>query len=281
MLNPNGQLAEDQYRLLMIATAVMLLLVVPLIIATLVIAWRYREAAQAKDYDAEFTRSKPLEAIVFYGPLITVAILGTITWVSTHRLDPYKPFAGSQPPLEIQVVGLDYKWLFIYPQGGIATVNDFVAPVGRPVTLRLTSDPMMTSIFVPGLVSQIYAMPGMESRSNFIAAETKTMQGANGNYNGEGFSNQRFQARLMSQADFDTWLASGKSNAGVLDKAAYDKLWQRSDGYPVTMFGRVDGELFATIVKKYNPAYVLKPIPTATGQMASADHSAHSASEGH
>ncbi|MGO4339768.1 COX aromatic rich motif-containing protein [Labrys sp. KB_33_2] len=263
ILNPNGEIARTHYETLVIATAIMLFIIVPLILATLVVAWRYRETGQAPDYDPKYTSSGPLRAIVLWVPLLTVATLGAITWYSTYRTDPYKPLPGSQPPLEIQAIGLDYKWLFIYPEAGVAVVNDFVVPVDRPVTLRLTSDPMMTSIFVPGLMSQIYAMPGMETRTNFLATDVREMMGANANYNGEGFANQRFKARILSETDFNKWVSETKAANKPLDKARYDALSARDEdsaAYPVTTYSSVQADLFASIIRKFRSTHSLSQL---------------------
>lgn len=278
VLNPNGTIAEQKFNLLVIATFIMLLIVIPLIIATLLIVWRYRESTGAPDYDPNFTSSRSLGAIVIFAPLVTVLTLGSLVWVSTHKLDPYKPLASKEPPIEIQAIGLDYKWLFIYPNAEIATVNDLVIPVGRAVTIRLTSDPMVTAIFVPGLLSQIYAMPGMETRSNFIAARPAELSGANANYSGEGFSHQRFRARIVDIESFNKWTVAAKDSDEHLDKTVYDKLWKRSDGYPLTTYGRVDPALFSDIVRKYSPSYRQKPLPYASASISSAPFTVQSQS---
>ncbi|UJB18743.1 MULTISPECIES: ubiquinol oxidase subunit II [Lysobacter] len=255
ILNPVGPVAGKQTELLLIATVTMLLIVVPIILATLWVVWRYRASAKSVDYDPEFTSSRTLGAVVLFVPLITVAVIGAITWFSTHDLDPYKPIAGKQAPLEIQAVGLDFKWLFIYPEQGIATVNDLVVPVDRPVTIRLSSDPMMTSLFVPGLITQIYAMPGMETRTNFLADRTIELQGRNGNYSGLGFSHQHFKTRVLTSEDFEHWLRKVDASPNMLDRAAYDALVKPTDGYPVTAYRSAQPGLFVDIIKKYSPAH--------------------------
>lgn len=259
MLNPVGPVAEQQAQLLLIATAVMLLIVVPIILATLWVVWRYRASSRNPDYDPEFTRSRTLSAIVLFVPLITVAAIGSITWFSTHDLDPYKPIPANQAPLEIQAVGLDFKWLFIYPEQGVATVNDLVVPVGRPVTVRLSSDPMMTSLFVPGLVTQIYAMPGMETRTNFLADRPVELQGRNGNYSGLGFSYQHFKLRALADSQFGDWVGHVRSSPQSLDSATYDALIKPTLGHPVTAYGTIQRGLFVDIIKKYAPAHAPRP----------------------
>ncbi|ROU06279.1 ubiquinol oxidase subunit II [Lysobacter enzymogenes] len=281
ILNPVGPVAQKQTELLLIATVTMLLIVVPIILATLWVIWRYRASTHNPDYDPEFTSSRTLGAIVLFVPLITVASIGAITWFSTHDLDPYKPIPGKQPPLEIQAIGLDFKWLFIYPEQGVATVNDLTVPVDRPVTIRLSSDPMMTSLFVPGLVTQIYAMPGMETRTNFLADRAIELQGRNGNYSGLGFSHQRFKVRVVADAAFDRWLRDQAASPRTLDRAAYDELIKPSDGYPVTAYGRAEPGLFAEVIKKYSPRHAppARLSEDATGAAAAgANHDDH---EGH
>jgi cytochrome o ubiquinol oxidase subunit II len=276
MLNPIGSVARKQAELLLLATGVMLLIVIPVILATLWVVWRYRETARAADYDPEFDRSRALGAIVLFAPLITVAVLGSITWFSTHELDPYRPIASNEKLFEVQAVGLDYKWLFIYPEQGIATVNELVVPTGRPVAVRMTSDPMTTALFLPGLTSQIYAMPGMETRVNFLADRTAELKGANANYSGEGFSNQHFRARLVMQADFEKWTADVRSASKLLDKAEYDALARRTEGYfPVTRYGTVSDGIFIAAIRKFSPGGRLKPLPTQAATASS--HSSHEA----
>ncbi|UZW62206.1 ubiquinol oxidase subunit II [Lysobacter enzymogenes] len=271
ILNPIGPVAEKQAQLLIIATVTMLLIVVPIIVATLWVVWRYRASARNPDYAPEFTSSRTLGAIVLFVPLITVAAIGAITWFSTHDLDPYKPIPGKRPPLEIQAVGLDFKWLFIYPEQGVATVNDLVVPVDRPVTIRLSSDPMMTSLFVPGLVTQIYAMPGMETRTNFLADRAIELQGRNGNYSGLGFSHQHFKLRALAGQGFEDWLGKVRASPQSLDRAAYDALTRPTEGYPVTAYGGVQPGLFVDIIRKYSPEHAPRPLLTADAAPVGAD----------
>jgi cytochrome o ubiquinol oxidase subunit 2 len=250
----------------------MLAIIVPVILGTLWIAWRYRDRPDHQGYDPQFDHSPTIDKFTFYVPLLTIATLGSLTWVYTHRLDPYKVRTGGDTPVpfEIQAVSLDYKWLFIYPDAGVATVNELVAPTDRAVTIRITSDPMMTSLFIPSLVSQIYAMTGMETRANFMAPVTAELEGANAMYSGPGFSKQRFKVRLLTQPDFGEWLkkvgggaAEGTAAAKqepLLDLARYRTLAERSEGYPVTYFRAVEPGLFEQVVRQYQPRYRMNPL---------------------
>ncbi|MCA0418042.1 MAG: COX aromatic rich motif-containing protein [Proteobacteria bacterium] len=291
MLNPVGDVTTTILDLFKFSTIVMLVIIVPVILGTLWIAWRYRDRPDHQGYDPQFDHSPTIDKFTFYVPLLTIATLGSLTWVYTHRLDPYRVRAGGSTPVpfEIQAVSLDYKWLFIYPEAGVATVNEMAAPIDRPVTIRITSDPMMTSLFIPSLVSQIYAMTGMETRANFMAPVTAELDGANAMYSGPGFSKQRFKVRLLAQPDFGAWLKTigGDASAGtakrepMLDMARYRTLAERSEGYPVTYFRAVAPGLFEQVVQQYQPRYRMNPLlaraeaPGATTAAAAATHRGH------
>ncbi|MFV0643529.1 MAG: COX aromatic rich motif-containing protein [Sphingomonadaceae bacterium] len=273
LLNPVGDVGADEARLFYISVTIMAAIIIPVILLTFYFAWRYRASGKDKGYDPAFDHSPVIDGVTLFIPLLTIAVLGGLTWIYTHRLDPYKPRGPDLAPYEIQAISLDYKWLFIYPEEGVATVNDLVAPTGRPVTLRLTSDPMMTSIFIPGLISQIYAMPGMETRANFLADRQAILQGSNAMYSGPGFEHQRFKARMVAPEDFESWVYQVKSGAGsgsgganrheaVLDKARLAALVKRSENNPVTWFAAVEPGLFEGSVQKYMPHYSMKPLPS-------------------
>jgi len=264
MLNPAGEVGELEFELLVMTTLIMAAIVIPVILLTLWIAWRYRASANHSDYDPEFDNSKIITAVTIFVPLITIAILGGITWVYTHKLDPYRP-VGEGRPYEIQAISLDYKWLFIYPKEGVATLNELVAPVGKPITIRITSDPMMTSIFIPGLISQIYAMPGMESRANFMVERPVEFEGSNAMYSGPGFETQRFKTHVLNQSDFDAWVASkapykGGKSEETLDFARYKKLTVRSTNEPIHFFSSIETNLFEKVIQAYMPEYRMKKL---------------------
>jgi cytochrome o ubiquinol oxidase subunit 2 len=269
ILNPVGAVGEAEANVFYVAVIVMAVIGIPVILATLWIAWRYRASSNRHDYDESFDDSPVIHQVTLFVPLFTITILGAMTWVYTHRLDPYRPLAGEQRPYEIQAISLDYKWLFVYPEAGIATINELVAPTDRPVTLRMTSDPMMTAIFIPGLISQMYTMPGMESRANFLADKQATIQGSNVMYSGPGFEYQRFKAHLVSPEKFAAWVASVKAGQGgaprnvpLLDLKHYDALTAPTTDTPITHFAAIDPTLFTQVVRKYMPSYRMNPLPT-------------------
>lgn len=294
ILNPIGDVGAEELELLKLATIVMAVIVVPIMIGTLWVAWRYRAGGDKKGYDPEFDDSPTISKITVYVPLLTIAVLGALTWVYTHRLDPYRvrPGGTSPIPYEIQAIALDYKWLFVYPEAGVATVNELVAPTNRAVTIRITSDPMMTALFIPGLISQIYAMTGMETRANFMAPTPAELDGANAMYSGPEFFKQRFKTRLVSEADFKAWLgkvgaatadAGGVKAGGTLNFARYQELAKRTPGYPVTYFAAVEPMLFQTVARQYEPRYTMNPLPTQAPaqKTASADAPSSAKHQGH
>ncbi len=268
MLNPVGAVGEAEAELFYLSVGVMSAIIVPVILVTLWFAWRYRASSRNDAYDPKFSDSSAISKVTLLVPVLTIAVLGALNWVYTHRLDPYRPMPGNDAPYEIQVISLDYKWLFIYPEEGVATINELVAPTGRAVTLRMTSDPMMTAIFIPGLISQIYTMPGMETRANFLAEKPVARQGANAMYSGPGFEYQRFTARVVPPDEFQGWVQALKRGRGgsakqaaLLDWATFETLTPQSTDNPVTYYASVEPDLFAKAVRKYMPHYTMKPLP--------------------
>ncbi len=281
ILNPNGHVGELEKDLMIATLIIMAVIVIPVMLLTFWMAWRYR-AGSGATYDPDFHDSKLIEGITLFVPLITIVVLGWATWSYTHSLDPYRPLGGTKKPYEINAVSLDHKWLFIYPEEGVATVNQLAAPVGHPVTIRLTSDPMMTSIFVPGLLSQIYAMPGMESRANFLAERAEVMDGTNAMFSGPGYSRQRFKTHLLEPDQFAAWVENVRSGQlppdaadakaePILDMARYQELVKRTESEPIMYFASAEGNMFEKIVQIYSPNYKANPLPTEmefrTGQM--------------
>ena len=207
----------------------MLLIIVPVIFLSLFFAWRYRQSNTTAVYEPEWDHSTQLELLIWGAPLLIIIALGLLTWINTHTLDPYRPLsridathaipAGTKP-LEVEVVALDWKWLFIYPEQGIATVNELAAPVNVPVHFRITSSSVMNSFYIPALAGQIYAMPGMQTTLNAVINHTGEFDGFSANYSGAGFSDMRFKFHGMTQEDFAKWVESAKSGQGTLDKVA-------------------------------------------------------------
>lgn len=261
VMSPSGDVAVQQRDLILYSTYLMLIVIVPVIILTLLFAWRYRaNSARAKaEYAPEWDHSTLLELVIWAIPLLIIIALGALTWTSTHLLDPYRPLdridsqrpvpAGSEP-LVVEVVALDWKWLFIYPEQGIATVNEMAAPVDRPIQFKITSSSVMNSFFVPAMAGQIYAMAGMQTTLHGVINRPGEYEGFSGNYSGAGFSDMRFKFLGLEEADFDKWVDSARQAGGQLDRAAYLQLEQPSEREPVRRYGAVAPDLFHAIVNR-------------------------------
>jgi cytochrome o ubiquinol oxidase subunit 2 len=256
VLDPKGQIGIDEKNLIIIATVLMLLVVIPVIVMTLYFAWKYRDTQNHEIYAPKWAHSNKIEAVVWAVPIVIVVILGVITWQSTQELDPYKPIEGKGEHLTVEVVSLNWKWLFIYPEQGIATVNELVFPANVPVEYKITSESTMNSFFIPQLGSQIYSMAGMETKLHLIANEPGTFKGFSANYSGAGFTGMKFNAiATPTKADFNQWVEQVKTNANSLTHANYVELAKASENNPVAYYGKVDDGLFHTIVMKYMQAH--------------------------
>ena len=260
VMNPSGDVAVQQRDLIVQSTVLMLLIVVPVIALTLWFAWKYRKSNTEAVYKPDWDHSTQLELVIWAAPLLIVIALGALTWISTHTLDPYRPLTrinaehdvvpGTQP-LVVEVVALDWKWLFIYPEEGIAMVNELAAPVHRPIMFKITASSVMNSFFIPALAGQIYAMPGMETKLHAVINKPGEYEGFSANFSGAGFSNMRFRFHGMSAADYDQWVASKKKGAGgELSRAAYLALEKPSERHPVTHDPKVAADLYDAIVNR-------------------------------
>jgi cytochrome o ubiquinol oxidase subunit 2 len=252
VLNPKGPIADAERGLLIDAFSVMMLVIVPVIVMAFLFAWRYRASNRSATYAPTWAYSAKVDAVVWLVPALIVIAVAVLVWRSTHRLDPYREIASSAPPLDIQVVGEDWKWLFIYPEQGIATVNQMAIPAGRPISLRITSDTVMNSFYVPALAGQIYAMAGMQTRLQMLADAPGRFVGRNTQYSGGGFSDQYFEVLALSTTDFDAWVAKAKQSTDKLDAPTYGKLAEKSRRNPVAYYSAVEPRLFDSIIEKYN-----------------------------
>ena len=255
VLNPKGPIADAERGLLIDAFSVMMIVVVPVIVMALLFAWRYRASNRNARYAPTWAYSAKIDAVVWLVPALIVIAVGVLVWRSTHKLDPYREIASDVPPLDIQVVAQDWKWLFIYPEQGIAVVNQMAIPAGRPISLRITSDTVMNSFYVPALAGQIYAMAGMQTRLQLLADAPGKFVGRNTQYSGGGFSDQFFEVLATSPADFDAWVAKAKQAPGKLDAAAYAKLAEKSRLIPIAYYSAVEPRLFDSIIDKYTHAH--------------------------
>jgi len=248
VLDPKGPVGEQERTIILIATALMLLVVVPVIAMILIFAWRYRASNEKAEYAPNWSHSTKIEMVVWGIPVAIVLILGTICWRTSHALDPFKPLASTVKPVRIDAVAMDWKWLFIYPQQGVATVNEVAMPVGVPVVFHITSATVMNSFFIPRLGSQIYAMANMQTAVNLLASQPGTYRGLSANFSGDGFSNMTFRALALTQGDFDRWLAKVKASPQALGAAEYVTLEKPSEKVPVEYFSGVLPRLFPRIV---------------------------------
>ena len=259
VLNPSGDIAVQQRDIVVISTALMLLVIVPVMVLTVLFAWRYRQSNTAARYEPDWNHSMQLELVIWGGPLLIVACLGALTWMATHLLDPYRPIgrvaAGQQVaqevrPLEVDVVSLDWKWLFIYPEYGVASVNELAAPVNRPIDFRITSSSVMNSLYIPALAGQVYAMAGMETRLHAVMNKPGVYQGFSANYSGAGFSGMHFSFHSVAQHDFDKWIADVKAAGGTLDRGDYLELARPSENVPVHRYATVDSGLYQAVLNR-------------------------------
>jgi cytochrome o ubiquinol oxidase subunit II len=264
VMNPAGEIARQQRDIIGVSTALMLLIIVPVMILTVVFAWHYRAGNKAATYDPEFDHSTTLELVIWSAPLLIVIALGALTWSSTHVLDPFRrldpkalsladaPVSGvaNAEPLRIEVVALDWKWLFIYPEQGIATVNELALPVGREVRFDLTSANMMNTFYVPTLAGMIYTMPGMQSTLHAVLNRPVVSEGFSANYSGHGFSDMRFKVYGLDQAGFDGWVGKVKGGGGALAAPAYLQLVRPSEKVRPMYFSAVQGDLFRRVVER-------------------------------
>jgi cytochrome o ubiquinol oxidase subunit II len=248
VLDPQGPIAEAQRLLLINSTAIMLVVVVPVILATLAFAWWYRASNTHATRSLDESYEGRVEFVVWSIPALTVILLGGVIWLGSHQLDPRAPIAGSSDPLRVDVVALDWKWLFIYPDKGVATVNQLVIPAGTPIQFRLTSATVMNSFFVPQLGSQIYAMGGMTTHLNLLADQPGEYPGLSANYSGDGFSWMRFVVKSVSLGDFNAWLGQVRGTGSALDDAGYAALAKPSKDVPPSTYRAVDARLFERIV---------------------------------
>ncbi len=259
VMNPAGDIAAQQGHLIVVSTLLMMLIIVPVIGLTLWFAWRYRASNTEATYTPDWDHSTQLELLIWGAPLLIIIALGLVTWISTHTLDPYRPLrrldaqrplTADVQPIDVEVVALDWKWLFIYPEQGIATVNELAAPVDRPIRFHITASTVMNSFYIPALAGQIYAMPGMQTTLNAVINHTGEFEGLSANYSGAGFSNMRFKFHALSDAGFTQWVTTAKASPLALERANYLELEKPSVKAPLVRYGTVAHDLFAAVVDR-------------------------------
>jgi cytochrome o ubiquinol oxidase subunit 2 len=259
VMKPHGDIAQQQAQLIVTSTLLMLLIIVPVIALTLFFAYRYRQSNTEATYAPDWDHSTRLELVIWGAPLLIIIALGAITWITTHKLDPYrpldrisedKPLVPGVKPLEVYAVSLDWKWLFIYPEQGIATVNEMAAPVDRPIHFRLTSTTVMNTFYVPALAGMIYTMPGMETQLHAVINKAGAYDGLSAHYSGAGFSDMRFKFHGLSDADFARWVEASKASGSALTRDDYLKLEQPSAKEAVRRYASVEPGLWSAILDR-------------------------------
>lgn len=260
VLDPHGPVSQAERLILFNSTVIMLVVVAPVIVLTLAFAWWYRRGNTRATYDPEFTYSGSIELTVWAIPAMVVILLAGVAWIGAHDLDPPRRVAapGGGEPLHVQVVSLDWKWLFIYPDQGIATVNELVVPAGTSLEFSLTSATVMNSFFIPQLGSQIYTMPGMTTRLNLLADHPGEFAGLSAQFSGDGFSDMRFPVRAVPAAEFEQWVAQTRERGAPLDIGTYDEVAKPSSNVQPTLYSRVAANLFANILTE---STAMQPAP--------------------
>ena len=248
VLDPKGPIALAERQILFNATGIMLAIVIPTMFATLGVAFWFRASNERARYQPNFRYSGRIELLVWSIPLMTVLLVGAVAWIGAYDLDPPKPIASSARPVRVQVVSLDWKWLFIYPEQGVASVNQLTVPVGTPVSFELTSSGVMNSFFVPQLAGQIYTMPGMVTRLNLQADYSGTYRGMSANFSGEGFTDMHFNVDAVPPEKFAQWVASTRSAGPLLDAQAYTDLVKPSKAVAPFTYRSIAPGLFASIL---------------------------------
>jgi cytochrome o ubiquinol oxidase subunit 2 len=254
LFNPKGPIGESERFLILVAIGLMAIVVIPVFIMAFWFSVKYRASNTASTYTPKWSYSGKIDLVMWAVPVAIIVVLATLTWHMTHALDPYKPIPSAQKPVNIQAVSLDWKWLFIYPDLNIATVNQLTFPAKVPLSFKLTSQTVMTSFFIPQLGSQMYAMGGMQTQLNLLADKPGIYAGHNNQISGIGYANMHFQAHAVSPEEFQAWLEKVRQSPEKLDLNRYKQLTQPNDGYyPVTYFSAVEPDLFLYILRTFDP----------------------------
>lgn len=256
LMDPKGQIGGEQRTLILTAFGLMQIVVIPVIVMTLAFAWRYRRSNRNATYSPDWHHSNKVEVVVWLVPCVIIAFLAVLTWYTSHSLDPHKPIVPEEDdrePMVIEAVSLDWKWLFIYPEQGIATVNELAFPEDTPVRFRVSSGSVMNSFFIPRLGSQIYAMAGMDNDLHLIADEQGVYPGRSTNYSGAGFSEMTFDAHVGSQQDFEAWVSKVRESSETLTfPEEYYDLAAPSEDNEIQYFSEVSPSLYESIIKSFH-----------------------------
>jgi cytochrome o ubiquinol oxidase subunit 2 len=258
VLDPAGPVASAEKTILINSTAIMLAIIIPTMIATLAFAWWFRRGNTKAVYRPDWEYSGAIEMVVWGIPVLTVMLLAGIAWIGSHDLEPSRPLKSSTPPLNVEVVSLDWKWLFIYPDQGVATVNQLVVPAGTPVNFKLTSATVWNVFWVPQLGTMIYTMPRMTTRLNLQADKQGSFNGLSGHFSGDGFPGMQFQVQSLPAEQFAMWAQGSRGKGAVLDGRGYAELSRPSSYVKPMTYGAVSPGLYDAIVANRVPA---NPVP--------------------
>lgn len=251
ILFPKGIIAREERDLLFILQAIMLLVVIPVYVLTFIFSWHFRAHNEKAKYDPDLVDNHVAEYIWWGIPFIMTLAIGILTWQKTYELDPYKPLQSDKKALTVQVVALQWKWLFIYPEERVASVNFVQLPLHTPIHFDITGDAPMNSLWIPRLGGQIYAMPKMKTELNLMADEAGDYKGVSANLSGVGFSGMTFITRASSEEDYHNWIEQAKNSPHILDRAEYEKLALPSQDNPVVFYQLKDDGLFDYVINKY------------------------------
>jgi cytochrome o ubiquinol oxidase subunit 2 len=258
-MDPVGPVAAAEKQIMINSTAIMLAIIVPTMIATVAFAWWFRRGNKKAVYRPDWEYSGAIEMVVWAIPALTIMLLGGITWIGSHDLEPSKPLASRNVPIQVEVVSLDWKWLFIYPDQGIATVNQLVVPAGRPVSFRLTSATVWNAFFVPQMGTMIYTMPRMTTRLNLQADRVGSYNGLSSHFSGDGFPGMQFQVQTLPADQFAMWAQAARGRGAALDGRGYAELSRPSSYVKPMTYGAVAPGLFDAIVANRVPP---TPVPS-------------------
>ena len=251
VLSPKGEIASKERNLLIFTAVLSLIVVVPVFFMLALFSWKFREGNKKAKYTPDWDSNKFLETIWWGIPCVIILILSVVTWTSSHELDPYKPLNSNIAPLRVQVVSLQWKWLFIYPDEGIASVNLLKIPEKTPINFTVTSDAPMNSFWVPSLGGQIYAMSGMSTQLHLMADGVGSYKGSSANISGKGFADMNFMVHSSNKADFEAWVQQTKSSSTTLDASTYAQLAKPAIAAKPSFFKLDGADLYDTIVMKY------------------------------
>ena len=251
VLFPEGKIAFAQRNLLFVIQALMLLIIIPVYILTFIFSWKYRADNKNATYDPDLVDHKIAEIIWWGLPLVMVLIVSGLSWIKTHELDPYKPIESDKKPVKIQVVALQWKWLFLYPEEKIATVNYLQIPEKTPIHFEITADAPMNSFWIPDLGGQIYAMPGMRTELFLIADEVGESRGSSANISGKGFAGMTFMTKATTEEDFQQWVKSSQQTTNTLNWKSYQELAAPTENHPVEVYQLMDDKIFHQILMKF------------------------------